>query len=637
MSTFADLLTEYMARVGIGDAEMARRVGVSRLTLIRWKEGVTSRPRYREDVINCADLPRLTPAERDALLLAAGFSPDAPPPIDQTTSPAAPTPAEQAEVTTETYPRPRLGRRALIIATTVAGVAVVVAIAAAVAGRVLNDSSVPIAAPGESLLVVAPFVNYTAGQQGFNVRGRIKAEIDRQIVEAGLAGVRTADWPEEIESEDAALEAARRSGATIVIWGEYDSGRVRAILTVPEAQREAIGQSVVDIASSPAELPTIINLDLAGEVRSIALLTLGQLYLERQDFDTAKLVFIQALDQPPVDPAALASLWYRLGRAYQGGDLADLDEAISLFSKALAVYPQSVDVYSSRGLSYLERGRDGDASRAIADLTQAMAIAPEAVSAHINRAVAFMERDQTGDLRQALTDLNRALGLEPESAGALVNRAVVYTRRNAPGDIDRAFEDLERAIEVQPDCAAAYANRGNVYLQRGLDGDLERSLDEFTRAIEIDPDSPMAFFNRGLVHSAIGDIDMSIADLRRAQELDPLDFTVNNTLCWQFGVQRQPEEALPFCELALQEDPDGQARDSRGLVYAVMGRYADATAEFRAFLDWASASAGGECEAYYSPSRLAWIEKLDAGQDPFDAETLKGLRVRPGKVGSDKC
>ena len=636
MSTFADLLTEYMARVGIGDAEMARRVGVSRLTLIRWKEGVTSRPRYREDVINCADLLRLTPVERDALLLAAGFSPDAPPPIDQTTSLAVTAPAEQAELTAETYPRPRPGRRALIIATTVAGVSVVVAIAV-VAVRILNESSIPVAASGESLMVVAPFVNYTGGQQGFNVRGRIKAEIDRQIVEAGLSGVRTADWPEEIESEDAALEAARRSSATIVIWGEYDSGRVKATLTVPEEQREAIGQNVVDIASSPAELPTIINLDLADEVRSIALLTLGQLYLERQDFDTAKLVFIQALDQPPVDPAALASLWYRLGRAYQGGDLADLDEAISLFSKALAVYPQSVDVYSSRGLSYLERGRNGDAGRAIADLTQAMAIAPEAVSAHINRAVAFMERDQTGDLRQALTDLNRALGLEPESTGALVNRAVVYTRMNAPGDIDSALEDLERAIEIQPDFAAAYANRGNVYLQRGLDGDLERSLDEFTHAIELDPDSPMAFFNRGLVHSAIGDIDMSIADLRRAQELGPLDFTVNNTLCWQLGVQRQPEEALPFCELALQEDPDGQARDSRGLVYALMGRHSDAAAEFRAFLDWASASAGGECEAYYSPSRLAWIEKLDASETPFDTETLRDLRVKPGKIGTDTC
>ncbi len=637
MSTFADLLTEYMARVGIGDAEMARRIGVSRLTLIRWKEGVTSRPRYREDVINCADLLRLTPAERDALLLAAGFSPDAPPAIDQTTSLVVPAPAEQPEVTEETYPRPRKGRKSLIIAAAVAGVSVVVAIAVVAAVRILDDSSIPVAAPDESLLVVAPFVNYTGGQQGFNVRGRIKAEIDRQIVEAGLTGVRTMDWPEEIESEDAALEVARRSGATMVIWGEYDSGRVRATLTVPEAQREAIGQSVVDIASSPAELPTIINLDLADEVRSIALLTLGQLYLERQDFDTAKIIFIQALDQPPVDPAALASLWYRLGRAYQGGELADLDEAISLFSKALAVYPQSVDAYSSRGLSYLERGRDGDASRAIADLTQAMARAPEAVSAHINRAVAFMERDQMGDLRQALTDLNRALGLEPESAGALVNRAVVYTRMNTPGDLDRAFEDLDRAIEIQNDFAAAYANRGNVYLQRGLDGDLERALGEFTRAIELDPDSPMTFFNRGLVHSAIGDMDMSIADLRHAQELDPSDFTVNNTLCWQLGAQRRPEEALPFCELALQEDPEGQARDSRGLVYALMGRHADASADFRAFLDWASASAGGECEAYYSPSRLAWIEKLEAGQDPFDVETLRDLRVKPATIGTDTC
>ena len=611
---------------------MARRVGVSRLTLIRWKEGVTSRPRYREDVITCADLLRLTPAERDGLLLAAGFSPDAPPPIDQTTTPAVPAPAEQPDVTTGTYSRPRKRRNSLIIAATVVGVSVIVAIAV-LAVRILDDPS----DPGESLMVVAPFVNYTGGQQGFNVRGRIKAEIDRQIVEAGLNGVRVMEWPEEIESEDAALDVARRSGATIVIWGEYDSGRVKATLTVSEEQREAIGQSVVDIASSPAELPTIINLDLADEVRSIALLTLGQLLLERQDFDTAKLVFIQALDQPPVDPAALASLWYRLGRAYQGGDLADLDEAISLFSKALAVYPQSVDAYSSRGLSYLERGRVGDASRAIADLTQAVAISPNAVSAHINRAVAFMERDQTGDLSKALTDLNRAVGLEPESAGALVNRAVVYTRMNTPGDLDRAFEDLERAIEIQNDFAAAYANRGNVYLQRGLDGDLERSLDEFTRAIELDPDSPMAFFNRGLVHSAIGDMDKSIADLRRAQELDPSDFAVNNTLCWQLGVQRRPQDALPFCELALQEDPDGQARDSRGLVYALMGRHADAAIDFRAFLDWAGASAGGECEAYYSPSRLAWIEMLDAGENPFDAETLNELRIRPDKVGSDGC
>ena len=76
--TFADLLTEYMARTGIGDAELARRINVNRLTLIRWREGVTERPRHRDDVARCADVLRLTPEERDEFLLTAGFQPDSP-------------------------------------------------------------------------------------------------------------------------------------------------------------------------------------------------------------------------------------------------------------------------------------------------------------------------------------------------------------------------------------------------------------------------------------------------------------------------------------------------------------------------------------------------------------------------------
>ena len=367
------------------------------------------------------------------------------------------------------------------------------------------------------------------------------------------------------------------------------------------------------------------------------MLTLGQLYLEREEFDAAKTVFIQALAQPPVDPGALASLWYRLGLAYQGGDLADLDEAIALFTKALAVYPRSVDVYNSRGLAYLARGREGDADLAIADLTQAMAITPQSVAAHINRAVAYMERSRPDDLRKALTDINRALILDPESAGALVNRAAVYVRMNTPGDLERAFNDLDKVIASKPDLATAYVNRGNAYLQRGADGDLQRALEEYNRAIELDPDSAMAHFNRGLVYSEIGDLGRSVVDLRLAQELDPRDFTFNNTLCWQLGVYRQPQEALPYCELALQRDPDGLALDSRGLVYAVMGRYPEAAEDFRAFLAWTGKSTAQGCQDHYSPSRLAWIETLEAGQSPFDDESLRDLRVRPAKPGGAPC
>ena len=67
MPTFGELLTSHVSRSGIGDSDLARRVGVSRLTPIRWKEGVTARPRYREDVLRCAEVLRLTPEELDAL------------------------------------------------------------------------------------------------------------------------------------------------------------------------------------------------------------------------------------------------------------------------------------------------------------------------------------------------------------------------------------------------------------------------------------------------------------------------------------------------------------------------------------------------------------------------------------------
>ena len=51
-------------------------IGVQRMTIFRWKEGTVARPRYREDVLRIAAKLRLTPVERDELLLAAGFPPE---------------------------------------------------------------------------------------------------------------------------------------------------------------------------------------------------------------------------------------------------------------------------------------------------------------------------------------------------------------------------------------------------------------------------------------------------------------------------------------------------------------------------------------------------------------------------------
>ncbi len=111
----------------------------------------------------------------------------------------------------------------------------------------------------------------------------------------------------------------------------------------------------------------------------------------------------------------------------------------------------------------------------------------------------------------------------------------------------------------------------------------------------------------------------------------------NNTLCWQLGIQQLPESALPYCNLAVDADPDGQARDSRGFVYAVMGRNAEAIADFEAFLAWVDRSPKDSCGDRYYDSRDAWIRDLRAGQNPFDAATLLDMRARPVTASSDPC
>ena len=325
MATFPELLNGYMARTGIGDTELSRRIGVSRLTLVRWKEGVTSRPRHRDDVLRCAEELRLTPEERNEFLASAGFAPEeaSPTPPSSPSSPSyepepplaesfersiEPTtesiiepeiePVNPAVEPTEVMPKSGSRVKTLSIALATVVVGALLLGAGVIVAQLMGspdptaDPTAVAAADGESIILLAPFANYTAGQQGYNIRGRIKEEIDREITTAGLTGVRTVEWPNEIEGEPAAIAAGRMANATIVIWGEYDSGRVIAALTIPQDYSEGPGyqrdQQVVSLESSPAELSITINVALAQEIRYMVLLTLGKLYLDREAFDVAK-------------------------------------------------------------------------------------------------------------------------------------------------------------------------------------------------------------------------------------------------------------------------------------------------------------------------------------------------------------
>jgi hypothetical protein len=83
----------------------------------------------------------------------------------------------------------------------------------------------------------------------------------------------------------------------------------------------------------------------------------------------------------------------------------------------------------------------------------------------------------------------------------------------------------------------------------------------------------------------------------------------------------RPEEALPYCEQAVEIDPAGYILDSRGLVYAMLGKYPEAASDFEAALN---------AETFYGDEitqRQEWVSALNAGTNPITDEVLAQLRA----------
>jgi tetratricopeptide (TPR) repeat protein/transcriptional regulator with XRE-family HTH domain len=567
MRTFADLLSEYMTRTGVSDAELARAIGVQRQTIFRWKEGLVARPRAAEDVLRCAAKLRLTAEERDRLLLAAGFPPEAPPPLPASdlqmasieapaqppTSPepaaaddlpdgravAPPEPAGMAPVAQDGI----LRYAAIIIA-----VVAILSVAAWLIWR-SRDSRYPIAGPGETLVVVGQFANYTGGVQGYNVADRLQTALKRELDAARLPSARAAVWPEVIPDEAAALAVSRRAAAALVIWGEYDSGRVVGRFTLPPMQADKGERRYEKLLASPNELSAVINADLPEEVRYLSLLTLGQLYAGQGDHGRARAALVQALTRPPADRGALAALHFLLG------------------------YVQQTD-QPAAGLDRM--------GAAIESYTTALALQPALISAHSNRASAYLRRDGPGDLAAAVADLTAVIAVWPEDAAPYVNRGAAYLRRKRPGDLEAALADLDRAVALAPETVAAY-------------------------------------FNRGLARIRANDAAGWQADLTQTLALDPDHAGAYAALCWGYALDRQAATALPYCDRAVARAPSGPGRDSRGIVYAELGRFAEAGRDIAEYLR-------GDLPPAERAERTRWLTDLAAGRDSFDRATLDRLR-----------
>ncbi len=610
----------YMTRSGISDSELARHIGVRRQTIFRWKEGLVERPRAREDVLRCATKLRLSDEERDLLLVAAGFAPElaVPDPPAESLADATPIPAglpapeslatenvteeidlvpsgAEAEPSALALPAPEpvdeinadplpavpvdpaqidnrlrwlpwgMGVLVLLMVVWVVwfrnGFGVDPVTLTPLPPVVTPTLVYPVAQTGETLLLIAQFTGYTTNER-YNVAGRISEELASQIAEAKLLSTTVQIWPEEIPSAMRAGQLLAATNATMLIWGEYDSGRVRVNLET----RDATARQKRDFTLTSADdLVTTINSTVPNEIRLVALMALGRLLRDQAKYADAAAAFQRALELDPEDDAIKALLNFYLGYlAEQSTNLSDLNRAVAYYTRAIEFDDQLYVAYYNRGSVQIQRF----------DLQPADDLL------------------LTETISGAISDLTHVIKHRATYLDAYLNRAIAYYSRDEPTDLAAALQDLDRLLALQHGMVDVY-------------------------------------YVRGLVHIRAGAQTEWVADFQQTLALQPTHVGAISGLCWGYALAQQAETALSYCDQAVELDTTGASRDSRAIAYAQLGRYADAITDFRAYLDWLKTQQPTTLYVRHRGPRVeAWITRLTAGENPFDAALLELLRHR---------
>jgi tetratricopeptide (TPR) repeat protein len=206
---------------------------------------------------------------------------------------------------------------------------------------------------GETLVLVSEFANFGGEALGYNVAGRLSSALREVFDQAGLQDVRIARSPEVLMEGAGAAQAGEEARAALVIWGEYDSGRVIVHLSTPDLPEGSSDVQRSWLVDDSALLSTTINADLPHEVRWMALYTLGRLHLLQEEWDFAEAALEQALNESLNNSSAQGAVHYYLGTLESLSAVPDFDRAIAHFSEALTLQPGMAAALRNRGVTYL--------------------------------------------------------------------------------------------------------------------------------------------------------------------------------------------------------------------------------------------------------------------------------------------
>jgi TolB-like protein/DNA-binding winged helix-turn-helix (wHTH) protein/Tfp pilus assembly protein PilF len=271
-----------------------------------------------------------------------------------------------------------------------------------------------------------------------------------------------------------------------------------------------------------------------------------------------------------------------------------------------------------------------------AALKNARVLNPEAYESYLKGRYFWNKRTANG-LKVALAYFNQAIEEDPKYAQAYSGLADTYallgdwqyavmTPREA---LPKAKAAAMKALEL--DDSLSEAHNSLAFCLEGFDWDFGSAEKEFLRAIELNPGYATAHHWYAWHLSLVGRNSEAIAEMRKAENLDPLSLIINADLAELLLIAHLPDESIQQSRKTLEMDANfALAHNQMGQGYLEKHMFGEAVAEiqkaiqlsggsptFTANLARAYAASGQKAAAM---EQLNDLKKRSASGDPHSSE-----------------
>jgi TolB-like protein/DNA-binding winged helix-turn-helix (wHTH) protein/tetratricopeptide (TPR) repeat protein len=205
----------------------------------------------------------------------------------------------------------------------------------------------------------------------------------------------------------------------------------------------------------------------------------------------------------------------------------------------------------------------------------------------------FFNRKTEATLKQALGYFQKAIAADPGYAPAYSGLADSYWSLGASSSIGglpprqtmpEAKAAALKALQIDGTLAEAHASLAQVHLL--YEWDLAASEREFRRALALDPNYTAAHHWYSHCLLVLGRTEESLAESKRALELEPLQLVVGTHLGWHYLYTRQYDQAIEQFRKTLELDPAfPQTLRYAAWAYLQKGMHPEAIAALRAALN----------------------------------------------------